>query len=113
MIVRDTNVISELFRPLPEPAVIDWMARQPATALFTTAITRSEPLYGVKRLPAGRWQDALLEGLTRWFDRADAGTGLRPRDAAARPARPRDRIPDVCDDDPAPARRGSGAGGRR
>jgi predicted nucleic acid-binding protein len=34
MIVLDTNVISEALRPSPEPRVLEWMARQPRSALY-------------------------------------------------------------------------------
>lgn len=66
MIVLDTNVISELMRPLPDPAVEVWVAERPAATLFTTTITQGELLYGVALLPAGRRRTSLqvaLEGL--------------------------------------------------
>lgn len=68
MIVLDTNVISELFKPTPNKVVIDWVARQPTATLFTTTITRGELRYGVRRLPEGQRRDALLQGLNRLFD---------------------------------------------
>jgi predicted nucleic acid-binding protein len=39
MIVADTNVVSELMRPAPSPALRAWMSRQAAGGLYTTAIT--------------------------------------------------------------------------
>jgi predicted nucleic acid-binding protein len=39
MIILDTNVLSELMRPKPSPRVVAWVAKQPATELFTTSIT--------------------------------------------------------------------------
>lgn len=47
MIVLDTNVISELLRPLPSPSVLSWLAEQPPAAMFTTALTEAEILYGL------------------------------------------------------------------
>lgn len=44
MIVIDTNVISELLLPAPEPSVVDWLAAQPSAAIFTTAVTEAEIL---------------------------------------------------------------------
>jgi predicted nucleic acid-binding protein len=73
MIVLDTNVISELFRPAPNDRVIEWMQRQPGDALFTTAITRGELLFGVHRLPEGQRKDLLIQGLTRILDQHLAG----------------------------------------
>ncbi len=57
MIVIDTNVISELMRPLPDPAVLAWVAVQPRPSLYTTSVNRAELLYGVAALPAGRRRD--------------------------------------------------------
>ena len=47
MIVLDTNVLSELMRPQPNPAVVTWVAGQPAATLYTTAINQTEILYGI------------------------------------------------------------------
>ena len=56
MIVLDTNVRSELLAPAPTPAVVAWLAAQPAAAVFTTAVTEAEVLYGLALLPEGRWR---------------------------------------------------------
>jgi toxin FitB len=68
MIVLDTNVISELFKPVPDAGMLVWMSRQPEMTLFTTTITRGELLYGVRRMPDGQRKDALMLGLSRLFD---------------------------------------------
>ncbi len=68
MIVLDTNVISELFRPDPNADVMAWLTACPADELFTTAITRGELLFGAHILPAGQRREALLSGLLRIFD---------------------------------------------
>jgi predicted nucleic acid-binding protein len=73
MIVLDTNVISELFRPTPNDRVMEWMERQSGDALFTTAITRGELLFGVHRLPKGQRKEVLIQGLTRILDQRLAG----------------------------------------
>ena len=53
MILVDTNVLSELTRPTPEPRVIAWLeVNEPALALPTIAL--AELRYGIARLPAGR-----------------------------------------------------------
>ena len=41
MIVLDTNVISELMRVRPEAAVMAWIADQPLSSMFTTALTQA------------------------------------------------------------------------
>jgi predicted nucleic acid-binding protein len=60
VIVLDTNVLSELTRHAPHPAVLAWLNAQPAHEVCTTAITAAELLYGVDRLPAGRRKNDLL-----------------------------------------------------
>jgi predicted nucleic acid-binding protein len=51
MIVLDTNVISELMRPEPHPAVFAWVAARPRWVLFTTSVNQAEVLYGIVALP--------------------------------------------------------------
>jgi toxin FitB len=54
VIILDTNVISELTRPVPEPGIISWLDSLPAEEIAITAITAAELRYGVRRLPDGR-----------------------------------------------------------
>ncbi len=42
MILLDTNILSELTRPMPDPAVERWVAAQFAADLFVSAITETE-----------------------------------------------------------------------
>ena len=65
MFVLDSNVLSEVMRDHPAPAVLDWMDRQPATELFTAANCEAEIRFGIATLPAG----ARREGLQRSADR--------------------------------------------
>ncbi len=67
MIVLDTNVISELMRPRPAPAVLTWFGRHPAASLFTTALTEAEIRYGVELLPEGRRRAALTAAVDELF----------------------------------------------
>ena len=60
MIVLDTNVISELMRQTPSPAVVEWVDGRPGTDLFITAVTAAELLYGIARLPLGTRRATLL-----------------------------------------------------
>jgi predicted nucleic acid-binding protein len=54
MVILDTNVISEVLRPLPSTIVGDWMKEQTATSLFTTAVCEAELSLGAALLAQGR-----------------------------------------------------------
>lgn len=59
MTLVDTNVLSELTRPMPEPRVIAWLeVNEPLLAL--PAIALAELRYGIARLPDGRRRSGLL-----------------------------------------------------
>ena len=73
MIVLDTNVLSEMLRPRPDPIVVDWLARQAPAQVFTTAISEAEIHYGVSRLEAGKRKDALVEAVAGIFGEDFAG----------------------------------------
>lgn len=63
----DTNVLSELLKPTPSHAVLDWFA-EPRGVLYLSAITRAELLVGAARLPVGKRRRALEAGLHELFD---------------------------------------------
>ena len=46
----DTNVISELVRPKPDAAVLDWFSRTPDEALFLSVLSLGEIRKGVEKL---------------------------------------------------------------
>ena len=58
MIVLDTNVISEIFRPQPAPQVVEWLESLTGDVAITT-VTLAELLAGVRRLPDGRRRSVL------------------------------------------------------
>ena len=60
MIVLDTNVVSEIMKPLPSAEVQQWMSGKLRDELFTTVITVAEVLYGIELLPQGKRREALL-----------------------------------------------------
>ena len=60
MIVLDTNVISELFRPEPDVRVTTWVESLVGDVAIT-AVTLSALLAGVRRLPEGRRKALLAE----------------------------------------------------
>ena len=68
MIILDTNVLFELFRPTPDRNVLAWLDAPTATEIATTAITAAELLYGVERLPDGKRKAALREGVRQVLD---------------------------------------------
>jgi toxin FitB len=82
MIVLDTNVLSETLRPAPTEAVRRWMADQPPTRLFTTAICEAEIRFGVALMPAGRRRTALDHAIAAIFEEDFSGRIL-PFDSAA------------------------------
>lgn len=67
MIVLDTNVISELMKPHPSPAVVSWVAGQLRSELFATSVTKAEILLGIASLPTGRRRAGLAEAAERLF----------------------------------------------
>ncbi|UER54520.1 type II toxin-antitoxin system VapC family toxin [Kineosporiaceae bacterium SCSIO 59966] len=73
MIVLDTNVVSELMRPVPAPAVVAWAMSLDASEQHMTAITAAEICYGIERLPDGRrkslLRDAAREVLAGFSDK--------------------------------------------
>jgi predicted nucleic acid-binding protein len=54
-------VISELLRKRPEPAVAEWLDKQPPEELWTTSVVLAELLSGIALMPAGKKQKALGE----------------------------------------------------
>ncbi|NTF43731.1 type II toxin-antitoxin system VapC family toxin [Rhizobium rhizogenes] len=82
MIVLDTNVISDLLAPSPSPMVEAWLAAQPPLAIFTTATTQAEILYGLRLLPPGRRRNELEAAILPIFEEDFAGRVL-PFDSEA------------------------------
>jgi predicted nucleic acid-binding protein len=63
MYVVDTNVLSEVMRPVPNAGVVAWLGAQPA--IQVSAITIMELEFGIARAPEGRRATLLawLEGM--------------------------------------------------
>ena len=82
MIILDTNVVSELMRPDPDPGVVDWVAGQAAINLYLSTVSEAELRYGIEILPTGARRDRLLaevEGMLR----EDFAGRVLPFDSAA------------------------------
>lgn len=63
MIVLDTNVVSELLRPTPDPEVLRWLDIQPPDTLWLCSIVTAELLFGTTRLQDGRRRQRLSQAL--------------------------------------------------
>ena len=82
MILIDTNVVSELMRPVPEPAVLAWFGAQDPSAFHLSAVSEAELRRGVEVLPEGRRRDALRAAVDAMVAEDFAGRVL-PFDGAA------------------------------
>ncbi len=60
----DTNCISELVRPRPEPRVIDWMEAADETMLYLSVLTLGEVRKGLAGLP----QSTRRTSLETWLE---------------------------------------------
>ena len=84
-ILIDTNVLSELMRPSPEPRVLAWFSAQGAgTRFVVSAITQAEILLGIALLPAGKRRTALAEVAGAMFEQEFRGLNLAFDEHAAR-----------------------------
>jgi len=99
VIVLDTNVISELVKPVPDLAVMAWAESLFRGEMFATAISEAEMRFGVDILPDSRRRreleramrtmlDVVLEGRVLPFDRAAAGHFAEIASARRRSGRP-------------------------
>ena len=82
MIVLDTNVLSELMRAEPAAVVLRWIDNQAAEELFTSAITMTEILHGIERLPDGKRKHSLKTHALAMFEN-DFSDRILPFDAYA------------------------------
>ncbi len=63
MIILDTNVVSELMLPNPNPIVFDWFYNQDPSSLYTTSVTEAELRRDAAILPAGRRKNKHIEAI--------------------------------------------------
>lgn len=79
MYLLDTNVVSELRRRRPHPAVLDWVATIPEDQLFLSAVTIGEIQAGIE---ITREQDPEKAAeLSRWLDSVATSYGILSMDA--------------------------------
>jgi toxin FitB len=60
----DTNILSELRRPRPEPKVTAFVASQPIEQLFISAVTLAEIRFGIELVPDAIKRTELTDWLT-------------------------------------------------
>lgn len=63
MIILDTNVVSEPWRPEPDARVLRWLDEHDPDEFFLTATVAGELLTGVERLPKGRRRTTLARNV--------------------------------------------------
>ena len=68
MIVFESNVLSEIMKPDPDPRVLSWVDSIPTAQTAVTAITVAEILYGIGRLPDGTRRRKLMIAAESIFD---------------------------------------------
>jgi predicted nucleic acid-binding protein len=68
MFILDTNVVSELFRPRPDPAVEHWFEAADPAQLYVTSISKAESLLGLALMPDGRRKQILGSALRTFFE---------------------------------------------
>lgn len=61
MTILDTNVISELMKIVPSPAVLAWTGTHAPEDLFISTISMAEILFGIELLPKSKRRDGLLQ----------------------------------------------------
>lgn len=63
----DTNIISNITKPVPSAPLMVWMAAQTDDSLFISALTVAEIWRGILEMPAGKRQRDLED----WFQGAE------------------------------------------
>ncbi|ORE97200.1 type II toxin-antitoxin system VapC family toxin [Aurantimonas sp. 22II-16-19i] len=82
MIVLDTNVLSEVIKVAPHPAVRNWFIGLQPASVCITAVTEAELRYGAEILPDGKRKTSLLKAIDSTITLAKGG-GTVPFDREA------------------------------
>ncbi len=61
MILLDTNLVSEPWKPKPDPRVVAWIDAQAIETLYLSAVTVAELRFGIAAMPAGKRRHVLHE----------------------------------------------------
>jgi toxin FitB len=84
MTILDTNVISELMKAVPSPAVLAWTGTCAPEDLFISTISMAEILFGIELLPKSKRRDSLLQEAEATFTKDFADRILSFDEKAAR-----------------------------
>lgn len=63
MILIDTNVVSEPWKPMPDARVLAWLDAQAIETLFLSTITIAELRFGITAMPEGKRRTVLHDRL--------------------------------------------------
>ena len=74
MYLLDTNVLSEIMRPMPNVAVIDWLNNH--SPLYISTITQAELLAGAYMMADGKKKQAYLTAIDEMLKQDFAGKVL-------------------------------------
>ena len=68
VVILDTNLVSEMLRPVPEPKVEAWLATQSPIDIYMTAVSEAELRYDAATMPEGKRRGALIKAIEhiRW-----------------------------------------------
>jgi toxin FitB len=65
MILLDTNIVSEIYRPVPDPSIVGWIDSQPRASMYLCAPVLAELRFGMERLAESSRKDRLRESIDR------------------------------------------------
>jgi predicted nucleic acid-binding protein len=82
MIIVDTNVVSELLRPKPNPRVEQWLSAQDGLTIYLTSVSEAELRYGLAIMGNGKRRAALVDAVDRIL-REDFAGRILPFDSDA------------------------------
>ena len=83
MYLLDTNVLSEVMRPLPSAAVLAWLDEQVPDQVWICAISRAEIALDIALLPEGQRKQGLQQSVRAMFAEEFTGRSLAFDDRAA------------------------------
>ena len=69
-ILLDTNVVSELMRPVPNATVEVWLSRYEKSDFYLASVSEAELRYGIALLPSGRRKERLKTSMEAMLQRA-------------------------------------------
>lgn len=83
MIILDTNIISEMMKPVPNAIVFEWANQQMIADLYVSSITIAEISYGLNALPQGSRRRNLEIAFTKTLQEGFSGRILAFEELAA------------------------------